>query len=870
MDTRPATCRIRRILVARPLLGAVAALVGLPLLALFAAALHFWSTAASFADYQPAAPSRLYAAPLELQPGASLSGATLAEGLERLGYRRSRTSVSAGQYTREGGRFRIGLRPGEGEAEGLPPLGGASLEVALQGGRVAALRVGVLELGPERALRLGRPLLYSYYDDGRRDCWPVRLDELPEHVVRAVLAAEDAKFFRHSGVAPVGIARAAWQNARAGEIRQGGSTITQQLVKNLYLSPRRTVARKAREAVLALLLEARFGKERILEAYLNEIYWGHAGGLNLHGLGAASRAYFGKEPAELDLGEAAVLAGMIRAPSAHSPLTDPAAAQARRDWVLRRMAARRWIDPAQLAAETARPVEPRPAARPGQRAPYFAAAVAEEARGRFGVEELAGAGLRLESTLSLPDQRAAEEEVVAGLDRLESTWQRRRGRLEAALVSLDPQSGRVLAWVGGRDWRRSQFDRVAQARRQAGSLFKPVVYAAALEQGRLSPWETIRDTPILVRYDRTEWRPRNSDGAFHGEVTVRQALEQSLNVPAVRVAMRTGLHKVRATARDMGIASPLPAVPSLALGTCEVTALELAVAYGTLATSGRRPSPWTLEAVIDPRGEPLEGEPLPEQERVLPEETAYMVTSMLRGVMTRGTAWSSQRFGVRGPIAGKTGTTDDRRDSWFAGYSADRVTVVWVGYDDNSRTRLSGTRGALPLWSRFTVRAAPAGGYRAIEPPPGFVTVEVDPTTGMLAGAYCPHRVREEVPGWRAPLRECTLHQLQQPMQQLAYHPGVTLDVVPLPVENRGTLQDLLTHGAPQTPPVRLRDDVRGLFGQGQQIRVDGARAPGLEVVARPGAEPVLVAPRESVPAVPPEPPTPLATAVAPGEGQRR
>ena len=858
MDPRTTTPRLQRFLLSRPVLVTVATLVGLPLLLLGGAALHFWSTAASFDDHSPSAPSRLYAAPFELRAGAGMTARTLDDALDALGYRPGMPPLRAGEYLRDGGRFEIGVRAGEVEADGLPPLGGASLEVALREGRVAGMRVGAVELEQGRAVRLGRPLLYSFYDEGRRECRPVRLDELPEHVVRAVLAAEDARFFRHSGVAPVGIARAAWQNARAGEIRQGGSTLTQQLVKNLYLSPRRTVARKAREAVLALLLEARFGKERILEAYLNEIYWGHVDGVNLHGIGAAAHAYFGKRPAELDLGEAAVLAGMIRAPAAHSPIAAPDAARARRDWVLRRMAARRWIEADQLASETARPIEPRAAARPAQRAPYFAAAAAAEARRRFGVEQLGGAGLRLESTLSLLDQRAAEREVATGLARLERTWERGRGDLEGALVSLDPRTGAVLAWVGGRDWRRSQFDRVAQARRQAGSLFKPIVYAAALQHGRLSPWQTLRDTPILVRYDRTEWRPRNSDGGFRGEVTAREALEQSLNVPVVRVAMETGIPVVQATARDMGITAPLPDVPSLALGTCAVTPLELAVAYGTLATSGLRPSPFTLESIVDPAGEPIPGEPVAEPERALPSETAYVVTSMLRGVLTRGTAWSAGRLGVRGPLAGKTGTTDDRRDSWFAGYSADRVTVVWVGYDDNSRSRLSGTRGALPLWSRFTVRVAPTGGYQAIEAPQGFVTADIDPSTGMLAGPWCPRRVREELPGWRAPLHECTLHQ-----PQLAYHPG--LDVLDTGrVDSQPTLQDLLTRGVPETPPVRLRADVRGLFGEGQTIRVDGA-PPALEVVARPGAEPVPVAPRDAVPAVPPDAPAPLAAAAAGG-----
>jgi penicillin-binding protein 1B len=847
MDARTLRTQLRRLLTGRFALTAVAVAVGLPLLVLFGAAIHFWSTAASFAEYRPAAPSRLYAAPFELRVGESLDAPTLAAALEALGYRRADGGVlEPGGFRRRGARFAIASRPGEGRGDGLPPLGGATVEVELSRGRVESVRVGTAELTPEQAVHLGRPLLHSYYGEERRECWPVRLEELPEHVVRAVLAAEDVRYYRHSGVAPLGIARAAWQNARAGEVRQGGSTITQQLVKNLYLDPRRTFARKAREAVLAVLLEARFGKDRILEAYLNEIYWGSADGVNLHGLGAAAWAYYGKRAEELELGEAATLAGMIRAPAGHSPLVSPTSARARRDWVLRRMAARRWITRAELATQVGRPVAASPGTRRRQHAPYFAAVAAGEAQRRFGVEDVANAGLRLHSTLSLPDQLVAEEEVAEGLVGLERTWERGRRGLQAALVSLDPASGRIRAWVGGRDWEHSQFDRVGQARRQAGSLFKPVVYAAALDEGRLTPWETVRDTPILVRYDRTTWRPRNSDGSFHGEVTARQALELSLNVPAVRIAMSTGLHRVRALARDMGITSRLPTVPSLALGTSEVTALELAVVYATLASGGRRPTPWALEEVIDAHGEPLPAEPLPEVERVLPEDTAFLVTSMLRGVLDRGTAWSARQLGVRGPLAAKTGTTDDRRDSWFAGYSADRVSVVWVGYDDNSRTRLSGTRGALPLWSRFTARVAPAGGYRAVEAPPGFVTVELDPGTGLLAGPLCPRRVREELPGWRAPLRQCDVHLMPQLLAWAPPPPGP-------PHEGPGRLSDLLTEASPEAPPVRLRGDVAGLFGEGRRIRIE-SRRPALEVVTRPGAAPVPVEPRAAVPVEPREP----------------
>ncbi|HXT19266.1 MAG TPA: transglycosylase domain-containing protein, partial [Thermoanaerobaculia bacterium] len=608
--------------------------------------------------------------------------------------------------------------------------------------------------------------------------------------------------------------------------------ITQQLVKNLFVGNRRTLGRKVREAVLAMLVEARFGKEQVLAAYLDEIYWGNAGGANLHGIGAAARGYFGKEARELTLAEAATLAGMIQSPAAYSPLADPAASRARRDWVLARMAALRFVPRATAATAIAEPLVTRPLPLAGRRAPWFAVAMAAEARRRFDLERLGGTGHRLLSTLSSTDQAIAEQEVRRGLLQLERTLQTGgTGSLEGSLVSLEPETGRIRAWVGGRDWRHSEFDRVAQARRQAGSAFKPIVYAAALADGRLTPWEMLRDSPVMVSNGGNEWRPRNSDGAFHGDVTATQALELSLNVPAVRVAVRAGLPRVAELGHAMGIDSPLPEVPSLALGTCEVTALELATAYATLAGDGRRPGTWGLEAVVGADGETLVGEAPPTAERVLAADSAYEVTAMLRGVLDRGTGWEARGYGVRGPLAGKTGTTDDRRDSWFAGYSADRVTVVWVGYDDNQATRLSGSSAALPLWSRFVARAEPAGGWAPLLPPPGFVTVELDPETGLLATPFCPRRVSQELAAERAPLRHCDLHAppLQLAFAQSPFDTGAASD----------DLAEFISRSESQRRGGSGSGEVTRLFGEGTDIRLgraDGSSTPLRSPHGTPGA----------------------------------
>jgi penicillin-binding protein 1B len=600
------------------------------------------------------------------------------------------------------------------------------------------------------------PLLASFYTDEVEERRPVSLDELPEEVVRAVLAAEDDNFYLHPGVSPTGIARALWVNLRGGEV-QGGSTITQQLVKNVYLSSERTLKRKAKEALIAMAMEARYGKRAILEAYLNEIYWGRSGSANLIGLGAAARAYFGKDASELTLAEAATLAGMIQAPADYSPSEHPDKARERRDWVLRRMRELGWIKPGQVARAAAQPVKTDPQTvevRPA--AAYFVEFAREEAEKRFGIEDLDGKGYLLFSSIRWRDQEEAEEAVSRGLLGLQG--KRARNPLQAALVSIDPRDGAVLAWVGGRDYAESQFDRVSQARRQVGSTFKPVVYAAAFSEALASPATLLKDSPINVKTGSQEWRPQNYDNGFRGWVTARTALEKSLNIPTVRLALQVGLQEVIATAHDMGLSDNPRPRPAVSLGAFEASPLEVATAYATLANNGLRPEVHGLRAVLDSAGEPILGEDFATPRRVISPQAAYLVTSVLQGALDRGTAYAARRYGVRGPLAGKTGTTNDRRDNWFAGYSPDRVTVVWVGHDDNSRTRLSGATAALPIWSHFTASVGPARGYADFPLPAGIVRATVDPMTGQLATESCPWRVVEVFPEWQTPTEPCRRH----------------------------------------------------------------------------------------------------------------
>ena len=667
----------------------------------------------------------------------------LAQMLEDIGYERrpQGASLTSGTFFVDGGVMEM-FRRRFSSARGAQ--GGDRLRVVFAGGKIksleplggASLKLAAAELDP--------PLIASYYGPDLRERRPVVLDELPEDLILSVLAAEDASFLEHSGVSFRGIVRAAWVNFRAGEVEQGGSTLTQQLVKNLYLTHERRWERKLREVALAVLLEYRYEKRDLLQTYLNEIYWGRSGAVNIMGVGAAAWAYFGKSPVELTLGESALLAGMIHSPANLSPRTHPEAARERRDFVLGRLAQLKWVETERLerAARETPKVRGRLVAR---NAPFFADWIEGEAKRRFGVDSLRDTGFELHSTLSYADQEKAEEALSWGLKSLEKGWEKgREGTpLEAALISLDPATGGILAWVGGRNYAHSQFDRVSQARRQAGSVFKPIVFATAFERGVANPALLLDDSPFTWALAGRSWTPKNSDGKYRGQVTARAALEQSLNVPTARLAQRAGMDHVVHMARRLGVKSELDPYPSISLGSMEVTPLEMATVYATLAAGGRRPSIHGLRAVFDREGQEVQGAAPPEPKRVISGELSFLVTDVLRGVLTRGTGKNARRDGLEDPLAGKTGTTNSRRDSWFAGYSPERATLVWVGYDDNRKTRLSGARAALPIWTRFTFKARPASGYRPFERPTGVAEAFIDPLTGGLATTRCQGVVQE-------------------------------------------------------------------------------------------------------------------------------
>jgi membrane peptidoglycan carboxypeptidase len=555
------------------------------------------------------------------------------------------------------------------------------------------------------------------------------LERIPPSLVAAVIAAEDRRFMRHIGVDMLAMGHAVLTNAREGTSIRGASTITQQLARTLFLSRERTWGRKAREAAIALWLERRYSKRAILEAYLNTVYLGQAGDQPVLGVAAGARHLFGRDLDALTLEDSALLATAIRAPS--RAFADVSwRVRARRDVVLQAMAADGNVSEQAVGAALAAPV--RAAAPPRARAPWFVQLAREEAAQRVllaGPERSA----RVATTLDRELQRVAEVAVRVELEQIERRRGLGAGTLQAAVVAMEPGTGMIRALVGGRDYRDGAFNRAVRARRQPGSLFKPLVYLAAFEWGAAGARPTavslVEDEPFQVWSAGREWSPQNIDRQFRGPVTIRTALEASLNVPAARIAQQVGPARVTRLARAFGIESPLAAVPSIALGTSDATVLEMTTAFAAIANGGYRVHPTTLDDLATAASL----HPLPAPARVVSPESAFIMTHLLRGVMSRGTGRASARWKLSEVTAGKTGTSDGMRDAWLVGYTPDLVVGVWVGADDGHSIGLTGSEGALPIWAAVMQAAVRRAAPRPFTPPDGIVMAAVDRSTGRRA-----------------------------------------------------------------------------------------------------------------------------------------
>ena len=587
----------------------------------------------------------------------------------------------------------------------------------------------------------------------------VELEGLPEYVPEAFIAVEDRRFRRHGGVDFRRVGGALLANLRARDIEEGSSTVTMQLARNVFPdrlpAQRRTIGRKLLEMRVARKIEGRFDKEEILELYLNYIYFG--GGAR--GIAAASRLYFDKAPRELTLAEAALLAALPKAPTHYDPRRHPERARERRDLVLGLMADQERVsrDEADEARQEGLGVGRQRRAPRSEVAvaPYFVEQVRQELEERFG-DSIYSEPLRIRTTLDTGAQQAAEEELERQLAAIESgAWGRFRGArydpgakipegstdyLQGAVVVISAESGDVLAWVGGRDFFHSRFDRVEDARRQVGSAFKPFVYATALAQGHpLS--EQLVDQPLEIAMDRRRvWRPRNFGGSFEGRVSMRDALVRSKNVPTVRLAQQVGTNDIARTARELGLPGErVPRTPAMALGTASLSPLELATAYTPFATLGTRVEPRLVLEVEREDGEVL-WSATAESRRVLDPAVAFLVTDVLADAIDRGTGTAVRRAGFRGPAAGKTGTTNDRRDTWFVGYTPEMVAAVWIGFDHPATIVLGavGGRLAAPVWGRMMRRVYAGNATPADWTPPGDLARRaVDPATGLLLAEGC-------------------------------------------------------------------------------------------------------------------------------------
>jgi len=640
-------------------------------------------------------PARVYARPLELYPGMQLSPDALESALQAAGYQSGASTDRAATYARHGNEVRLHTRAFRfWDGEQAP----RRVQVRFRARQVAGLYAG----GEEQALvRLEPALIGRIYPGHREDRVLLKLDEVPRGLVAALLSVEDRDFEHHVGISPRAIARAMLANLRAGAVVQGGSTITQQLAKGYFLSDQRTWWRKLNDTLIALVLEAHYDKAEILEAYINEVYLGQDGERAIHGFGLAAHFYFGRDLDALRLPELALLVALVRGPSYYNPRRHPQRAIARRNRVIDQMRTIGILSSGHAERARSAPLGVIASTRSATRYPAFIDLVRRQLRRDYRDDDLRGGGLRIFTTLDVRTQHIAAHALAARVARLEQRQGRRGGQpLEGAVIITSPQSGEVLAVVGGRDAGRAGFNRALDAVRPVGSLIKPAVYLAALEHPqRYTLASPLSDAPVGVRAPSgAVWQPKNYDGTAHGRIPLYEALVKSYNLATVRLGMSIGLEGVTDSLRRLGIERPLEPYPSLLLGAAELSPVEVTQMYQTLAGGGFRVPIRAIREVTSARGEPLSRYPLSLHKAFEPGPV-FLVVEALRGVMREGTGRSARaRLGGDLVAAGKTGTTDGLRDSWFAGFTEDRLAVVWLGHDDNTPAGLSGASGALQVW----------------------------------------------------------------------------------------------------------------------------------------------------------------------------
>lgn len=681
-----------------------------------------------------ALPARVYARPLEVYAGSLVNRDQIVYELQALGYRRGANVTSTGSWRERSGGVEVKTRAFR-FWDGDEPERHLNIDLDKRGVR----RITDVTSGKEVALVRFEPLeVGSIHPNHAEDRVLLGRNQIPVLLEETLIAVEDRSFYRHHGVNPLAILRAMIANIRAGRTVQGGSTLTQQLVKNFYLTPERSLKRKAEEAVMALVLEQRYSKDEILEAYANEIFLGQDGDRAIHGFGLASYFFFNKPVSELELPDIALLVGMIKGPSYYNPRRQPERALARRNLILDILVDQGVIDAQQAAVAKKAPLGLRAGGHEGRRAhPAFLDLVRRQLKRDYREEDLITEGLRIFTTMDPWTQHQAEKALSTRLASLEKQRRLTRGSLEGAVVAVAPQDGEVLAITGGRESSYAGFNRALDAVRPIGSLVKPAVYLTALQRPERYSLSTIlEDRAVSLKAgDGTLWKPKNYDGKEHGPVSLEDALAKSYNLATVRLGLDVGVEEVVETLRSLGVNQPIDPYPSLFLGALALTPMEVAQVYQTLASGGFRSPLRSIREVLNASGQPLQRYPLT-VERAGAAAPVYLVNRALQKVVSSGTArYAAQTLGAGEGFAGKTGTTDNLRDSWFAGFGGDLVAVVWVGRDDNKPAGLSGSSGALRVWVDM-LKALNPGALEMI-PPDSVEMKGIDPSSGLLADGSC-------------------------------------------------------------------------------------------------------------------------------------
>jgi len=707
---------------------------------------------------------RVYARPLELRQGQAINQRELVARLNDLGYAQRAAAATPGEFAITGDGITIMPRVADA---------GGPIRVSFLPGASAIQRIEVAGRGKGDIVQLDPPLLTALMtSQGREKRLNVPLASIPKYAQQAVLAIEDQEFYSHPGINPLRIGAAAMTNIFGDNPNLVGySTITQQLARMFFLADefnaeltegRRSYVRKLREALMSLVLEWSASKDAILEFYLNDVYLGQRGSFAIHGVAEAARLFFGKYVANLSLGEAALIAGVIQSPAPRSPFTNPERAIERRDAVLRAMADEGYIsqDAADRAAREPLQVV---AGAVDNGAPYFVDMVSGQLAEAFPSLAAETGRVDVFTTLDLNLQRAAIDAVrdgLANVDRL-LAGRDRPEPAQAALIAVDPRNGEILAMIGGRSYNQSQYNRAISARRQPGSVFKPFVFLAAFEyaaeEGRtdLTPASLTIDEPATFVFDDQIWEPRNFD-AYDGEITWRRALAMSRNLGTIRVGETIGFDRVAERWRTVGIGTPPQPFPSITLGAFELSPIDVAQAY-TLFVNGGRVQPLTAIEHIETTDRELRPDRAALTAAARPD-TTFLVTNMMRSVLDEGTAVGARASGFTLDAAGKTGTTNDLRDAWFVGFTPDLLTVVWVGFDNNEPISLTGAQVALPIWTTFMQAALAGRPNTPFEVPDGITFVEIDRDTGKLARPTCPHVFRESFLAGTEPTDYCDVH----------------------------------------------------------------------------------------------------------------